>query len=188
MAFTETEAGVLAVDKAETIKELIERDGFRCMYPTSPTEFCDKPLEVEENARHSVTIDHIYPKARAKAEGWTFEQIWGLENLQLMGKACNAKKSDLLYNDDGTLPEKYRDRTIKVPRPDNCDFCMNGRLLNLDETCPLCYSGPQPATFPKVLQRTPKECDHHAFHCWMCLVHQPELRVPAYEDVFGVED
>lgn len=186
MAIIETEDG-LVVDKAATVQELIARDGLRCMYPISATEFCDKPFDPHENDRHSITIDHRYPKARAKAEGWSFEEIWGLDNLQLMGKSCNARKSDLLYNEDGTLPEKFRDRSIKVPRPENCDLCMNGRLLNLDETCPMCYSGPQPASFPKAMQRSPKECDHDVYHCWGCVTGLTAERRPAIETVLGAD-
>lgn len=176
----------MMVDKEATILELIERDGYRCMYPVSATEFCDKPFDTDENGRHSVTIDHIYPQARAKVDGWSFEEIWDLTNLQLMGKICNAKKSDLIYNEDGTLPSRGRERTIKLPRPENCDLCLNGRLLFPDEVCELCGSDAQPKAWPTSLQREPKKCDHSTYHCWMCLVHEPSLRVPAIQRIaFG---
>lgn len=171
----------IMVDKATTIQELIDRDGLRCMYPVSVDKLCDKPFDEEEDAKHGITIDHIYPQARCKAEGWSFEEIWDLSNLQLMGKLCNAKKSDLLYREDGTLESRGRTKAIKLPRPEHCDLCMNGRLLLPDEYCPLCYSEAQPKTWPRTLQREPKECDHSTFHCWKCLVHEPELRVPAIQ-------
>jgi len=173
--------GKLVVDKATTIQELKDRDGFRCMYPVSADKFCDRPFDTEEDARHSVTIDHKYPQAKAKRDGWTFEEIWAIDNLQLMGKICNAKKSDLLYLEDGTLESRGRVKSIKMPRPENCDLCMNGRLLFPDEICELCYSEAQPKSYPRTLQREPKECDHSTFHCWVCLVHDPSLRVPAVQ-------
>jgi hypothetical protein len=176
----------MMVDKEATILELIERDGYTCRYPIDVGVFCDKPFDDGEDGRHSVTIDHIYPQARAKADGWTFEQIWDLSNLQLMGKICNAKKSDLLYNEDGTLPSRGRVRTIKLPRPENCDLCLNGRLLFPDEFCELCGSDAQPKAFPTSLQKTPKECDHSTYHCWMCVIDDPSLRVPAIQRIaFG---
>jgi len=104
-----------------------------------------------------------------------------------MGKLCNAKKSDLLYNEDGTLPVRGRVKAVKLPRPETCDLCMNGRLLMPDEVCPICESDAQPKSWPRSLQREPKECDHSQFHCWVCLVHDPTLRRPAYEDVFGID-
>ena len=176
----------LMVDKAKTIEELIERDGYRCMYPVDVNKLCDKPFDEEEDGRHSVTIDHIYPQARGKADGWTFEQIWDLSNLQLMGKICNAKKSDLLYLEDGTLEPRGRIRAIKMPRPQNCDLCMNGRLLLPDEICDLCGSDAQPKTLPRTLQREPKDCDHSTYVCWRCHVDDPSLRVPAIQRIaFG---
>lgn len=185
MALIVVEDRVL-VDKARTIEELTERDGYRCMYPIDIGKFCDRPFDTEEDGRHSVTIDHIYPQAKAKADGWTFEQIWDLSNLQLMGKLCNAKKSDLLYLEDGTLESRGRTKATKMPRPENCDLCMNGRLLLPDEICELCYSEAQPKSWPRSLQREPKQCDHSTYHCWVCLVHDPSLRVPAIQRIaFG---
>lgn len=173
------------VDKDATILELIERDGYKCMYPIDVGVYCDKPFDEEEDGRHSITIDHIYPQAKCKADGWTFEQTWDLSNLQLMGKICNAKKSDLLYLEDGTLPSRGRARTIKTPRPELCELCQNGRLLIMDEICEWCGSEAQPKSFPKYLQKEPKECDHSTYHCWMCVVGHVE-RVPAIQRIaFG---
>ena len=176
----------LVVDKATTIAELTERDGFRCMYPIDINKFCDRPFDLEEDGRHSVTIDHIYPQARAKADGWTFEQIWDLSNLQLMGKICNAKKSDLLYKEDGTLESRGRIKATKLPRPELCEVCQNGRLLIMEEVCPYCYSEAQPKSFPKYLQREPKDCDHSTYHCWGCVTGLTADRVPAVQRIaFG---
>jgi hypothetical protein len=169
----------IMVDKETTILELMERDGYRCMYPIGPDELCPDPFDETEDGRHSITIDHIYPQAKAKSDGWSFEEIWDLSNLQLMGKRCNARKADLIYLDDGTLPPKGgRERRLKLPRPETCDLCMNGRLLFRDEICELCGSEAQPKQWPKYLQREPKECDHSTYHCWMCVVGHIQ-RVPA---------
>lgn len=151
------------LNKAEVIETLIERDGYRCLYPDCTIEFSAIP-----DHKWSITIDHIHPQAAGKADGWTPEEINHIDNLQLMHKACNAKKSDLLYNEDGTLPTRGRPRTVKTQRPEHCTLCENGRLLLMDETCPICERDPQPAAFPRYLKREPKECDHSTYHCWLC--------------------
>lgn len=171
-----------AIADKEALKlQLIERDGLKCQYPG-----CDLPFDPNPNDRHSISIDHIYPQVRAKADGWTYEEIWDLSNLQLMGRNCNAKKSDLLYDEDGNLPVSSRTRAVKAQRPENCDFCANGRLLLPGEECPECFSGPQPTRWPSSLQKTPKECDHSTYHCWFCVVEAPDLRIPAIQRIaFG---
>ena len=153
------------VNRKEILVNLIERDGAVCQYPG-----CDLPFTTDRNSRHSVTIDHIFPQAKARSLGWTFEQVWHIDNLQLMGRACNSKKSDRVYNDEGILPGIDRIKAIKAERPDQCATCGSGRMLLHGEICDTCGSGPQPVTAPKYLQKTPKECDHDDFFCWMCYI------------------
>lgn len=183
----ETETGLMVFDREGTINNLIARDGERCMY-----EGCTLPFDPDPNGKHSISIDHIYPQVKCNAEGWTYEQIWDETNLQLMGRSCNARKGDLVYDEEGKLPfRSFRDRTVKLPRPDNCDTCYNGRILFFGEECPDCGSGPQPRSAPKYAQKTPKECSHGwtnpADHCWMCWIGHIE-RAPASRTVFGVKE
>lgn len=173
-----TEIVMTALNKPEIIAALIERDGYVCTYPDCTVEYSTIP-----DHKWSVTIDHIYPQAKGREDGWTPEKINGLANLQLMHKACNAKKSDLTYNEDGTLPVRGRVKVTKAQRPDNCDYCFNGRALLPGEICPVCESEPMPKLHPRSLQTDPKSCDHSTYLCWMCNVMDPSLRVPAAERI-----
>lgn len=168
-------------DKEALKRQLIERDGLKCQFPG-----CNLPFDPNPNDRHSISIDHIYPQVRARADGWTEEEIWDLSNLQLMGRNCNAKKSDLLYDDDGNLPINERIKSVKLPRPEECVYCNNGRALYPGQTCDICGSLPQPINWPATLQKRPKDCDHSTFFCWLCTIDTPELRVPAIQRIaFG---
>ena len=156
------------LNKVEVIALLIERDGYRCLYPDCTVEFSAIP-----DHKWSITIDHIHPQAVGRLQGWTEDEINHIDNLQLMHKACNAKKSDLLYNEDGTLPTRGRVKVPKAERPEHCSLCENGRLLLVDpdtgpEYCPVCERGPQPLQFPRSLKREPRQCDHSTYHCWLC--------------------
>lgn len=162
---------ILEVNRKELLVKLIERDGATCQYPG-----CDLLFSTELNSRHSITIDHKFPQAKARAMGWSFDEIWSLDNLQLMGRACNSKKSDREYDDEGNLPGIDRIKAIKSLRPDQCTTCGTGRMLLYGEICDTCGSGPQPACAPKYLQRTPKECDHDDFYCWMCYIGHIERK------------
>lgn len=167
-------------NKAEVVEALVERDGYACTYPGCSVDFSPIP-----DHKWSITIDHIYPQAKAREVGWSNDEINSLENLQLMHKACNAKKSDLTYNEDGTLPVRGKVKTPKSERPMTCELCESGRLLLFNEICELCGSGPQPAAFPKYLQKEPKECDHSNYHCWLCVTGLVD-RVPAVQRIaFG---
>lgn len=176
---------MFTVDREAIVLELSYRDGWKCMYPGCEIEF-----DTDPDARHSITIDHVYPQAKAREAGWTYEMIWATANLQLMGKICNAKKSDRVYDENGMLPRRGRERTVKGQRPEWCEMCESGRLLYPGEECPECFSGPQPRAFPATLQKTPKECSHgwtnSGDHCWMCVVGFVE-RCPASATVFGIE-
>jgi hypothetical protein len=171
-------------------KQLVERDGTLCQYPGEAHE-----LDFDaETGPGEVTIDHWIPQYWCLENGWTPLEIWALSNLKLMCKRHNAYKGDRIPNEDGTLPPHPKDnltlfqrRADKTGRVDVCDTCESGRLLFAGEVCDICGSGPQPTTFPKYLQRSPKECDHRFYHCWWCTVEEPGLRTRAYEDVFGVE-
>lgn len=175
------------VDREATILMLMERDGYVCQLPG-----CDLPFDPDPNDRHSLSIDHIYPQSLARAADppWTFEQIWALENLQLMGRSCNAKKSNLLYREDGTLPFPHREpKADKSNRKPVCGTCLSGRLLLEGEICADCGSDPQPKSWPRYAQKSPKDCSHGwtnpMDHCWLCLLGDAE-RAPASRTVFGV--
>lgn len=163
--------------RAERIEHIAARDGYACFFPG-----CGGDFETAED----ITFDHWIPQSK----GGT----WHVDNLRLMHKRCNALKGDRMPNADGTLPPlpkellgKFHIRADKSGRVDVCDTCDSGRLLTLGDVCEICGSGPQPVSWPTYLKKNPKECDHHEFHCWMCVVHEPDLRTPAYEDVFGVK-
>ena len=181
--FTEVN-GIPVLDRALTVEELSKRDGFVCQFPD-----CEEPLSLDQDDKHYVSIDHIYPQVRARRDGWTYEQINDISNLQLMGRSCNGKKGDALYKDDGTLDLVIVHRTPKMPRPENCDICANGRLLLKGEVCEYCGTDPQPRSFPAYAQKKPKDCSHGWInpedHCWMCVIGHIE-RAPASRTVFGV--
>lgn len=179
---TEGRIGQFSFDRKSAIEFLIERDGFKCQYPGCTAAFSPDPDD-----RYGLSLDHIYPQVKAKSDGWTYEEIWDLGNLQLMHRVCNARKSDLTYDEDGNLPNRGgRTKSVKMPRPEACGYCDNGRALYPGQTCDICYSGPQPARWPATMQRKPKECDHKVYHCWLCVVgHVP--RIPASASVFGNE-
>lgn len=177
--------GRMVLDRVLGISILAARDGYTCTYPGCTTALSDDP-----NSDHVVTIDHIFPQARARSEGWTFEEIWDISNLQLMGRRCNARKGDALYNDDGSLPLRGRQKAEKVPRPDKCDSCNNGRLLGEDELCRVCGSQPQPITAPAYLQVPSKDCKHGwdgtPQFCWACFIGvKPRPATEAPGGAFG---
>jgi hypothetical protein len=165
------------MSRAERIRHITKRDGPNCFFPG-----CGAPFDSEED----ITFDHWIPQSK----GGT----WHVDNLRLMHKRCNALKGDRMPNADGTLPPlpkellgRFHIRADKSGRVDYCETCASGRMLINDEICELCGSEAQPKAAPKYLQKDPKECDHSTYHCWMCFVHDPSLRKPAYEEAFGVE-
>lgn len=174
-------------DRTKLVKALVKRDGWVCQYPGE-----EHPLDPNGTGKHEPTIDHRYPQSKAREDGWTEDEIWDLTNLDLMCKKHNARKSDLVYNEDGTLPSKPQSRfrlrrQRRAERREPCELCYSGRLLLIDETCPDCGSGPQPS-FPTAYQRNSNECPHSGpYSCWACMAgHAP--RVPAYIDVFDIEN
>lgn len=161
----------LLISRQEQVRIIGQRDGYLCAFPG-----CGKVLD----KANPPTIDHWMPKAWCRENGWTDAQIEALLNKKLMCKPCNAKKGHTLPNPDGTLPVKAGPaRIAKVARPEICDTCYSGRILNIGEICPDCGIGPQPARWPTSLQKRPKECNHSEFHCWMCVVDDPSLRASA---------
>lgn len=168
----------LDMTRDELIAFLKDRDGDRCTFPG-----CERPLD---DPRDPNTIDHIYPQFLAKQEGWTRAQIDDLDNLQIQHKSCNTIKGHQLPDEDGKFRISSRTpRSLKLPRPELCELCFSGRLLLPGEECPDCGSGPQPAKFPGSLQRKPKECDHSTYHCWICVVDDPTLRVSAISRIIA---
>lgn len=168
------ETEVIRIVRSELVTALIERDGDECRY-------CHRDFSQRER-----TIDHVYPQSRAFADGWTHAEVWDIGNLALACKPCNAKKGDLLLNEDGTIPSRkgrtFRySREKRAERPEVCTSCQSGRLLGPDEWCNACGSGPNPGRYPKWRQMPVKECDHDLFYCVSCTVWFPEQRRSALD-------
>lgn len=160
------------ISRSEAVEYLLKTWGNKCMYPG-----CTLPFD---SAKHGMTIDHHYPQVRAREDGWEEESIHGIDNLRLMGKSCNSKKSDFIIDEEGKLPSFDRPKRMKVIRPDLCRDCNNGRLVYPGEHCDVCGSGPRPMAAPGVFKRKPKQCSHtYPEHCALCWAVMPELRVHA---------
>lgn len=179
---TMTETQSHKVPRAELVAALRVRDGDVCAFPGC-TERLD--FSIKDGPRE-VTLDHWYPQYAGKADGWSMDEIWHLDNLRLMSKKCNARKGDRIPNEDGTLPEKatktfrYR-RDKRASRPEACESCMAGRLLGPDEWCNACGSGPNPGRYPKWRQMPVRDCDHDLFYCVACTVWFPDYRRSAID-------
>lgn len=161
--------------RAELVLALIERDGDECRY-------CHRDFTVRER-----TIDHVYPQSKGYLDGWTYEQIWSLDNLALACKPCNAKKGDRILNEDGTIP-KSKERTFRyrrdkrATRPDHaCVHCDNGHNLFMDEVCAAC--GVTAQNYPRYAKVKFSECDHAVTWCWACSIGHVE-RTGALEMLF----
>lgn len=177
-----TGTSVYIFDRGEAVSKLVERDGTTCQYPG-----CGREMDFSlKESPFEVTIDHYIPRSYGRDNGWTEDEIWDVSNLRLMERRCNAKKGDLLPNEDGTLPKRnsptfrYR-RQKRAERPEMCESCQSGRLLGPDEWCNACGSGPNPGRFPKWRQMHPGECDHDIFYCVACTVWFPEYRRSALD-------
>jgi hypothetical protein len=158
------------IPRAELVESLRTRDGDVCQYPD-----CGGPFDFDViEGPMEVTIDHWIPQYVGRAEGWTMDQIWDLDNLKLMHKKCNAKKGDRIPNEDGTLPPKPQStfrfrRQKRANRPDKpCEFCDNGHNLSIGEVCAQC--GVNAQAFPRWAKMKANECDHAAFWCWACSI------------------
>lgn len=157
------------MERTEIVARLLSRDGNRCQFP-GETHILDFSAS---SGPTEVTVDHWMPQHYGKTEGWTYEQIWDLDNLKLMCKKHNAKKGDRIPNTDGTLPEKivrkfrYR-RDKRAGRADFCVSCENGHNLAFDEVCGDCGSDAQ--RFPRWAKVRYQDCDHEIFWCWSCSI------------------
>lgn len=163
-------AGRKKISRPELVVALRKRDGDNCQYPGA-----EHPLDfsiLEGPNEH--TIDHHIPQWYGKQNGWTIEQIWNLDNLRLMCKKHNAKKGDLIPNEDGTLPEKVKSnfkyrRQRRANRPDGpCPSCNNGHDLFVGEVCADCGMNAQ--RFPMSAKVRVPDCDHEILWCWMCSI------------------
>lgn len=160
------------VSRAEIMDALAQRDGYTCRHPD-----CSLPFTKENGP----TIDHWIPLSG----GGT----WDMDNLCLMHKKCNSAKGDKMPLDDGSLPvvpKKQRvSRALKrSERPVVCEQCQSGRLLNIDEECERCGSGPMPPRYPQWSKVKPNECTHEGiWWCWACMSGVVD-RVPASRIVF----
>jgi hypothetical protein len=157
------------INRQDLIDALVARDGTRCQYPGDSHELDFSILDGPQE----VTIDHWYPQHAGRSEGWTYEQIWDLSNLKLMCKKHNAKKGDLIPNEDGTLPErnvrKFRYRRDKrADRAEVCASCENGHNLGPDEVCASC--GRDAQAFPRWAKVRYQDCDHELMWCWSCSI------------------
>lgn len=167
------------VSRDQLVADLRKRDGDMCQFPgeTHLLDFSvvDGPAEA--------TIDHWIPQHFGRENGWTWEQIWHIDNLRLMCKKHNAKKADRIPNEDGTLPERatrtfrYR-RQKRAGRPDLCVECDNGNDLAADEVCANC--GCTAKRFPRWAKVPYNECTHDIFWCWVCSI-TPDMRAGATE-------
>jgi hypothetical protein len=155
--------------RGELVSALRLRDGNLCQYPghEHPLDFTVKDGPTE------VTIDHWFPQWYGKSEGWTYEQIWDLSNLKLMCKKHNAKKGDLIPNEDGTLPEKPKStfrfrRQKRATRVGMCEICQNGHLLYENEICASCGGNGQ--AYPRTHFAKFQDCDHEIMWCQWCSI------------------
>jgi 5-methylcytosine-specific restriction endonuclease McrA len=157
------------INRSETIADLRKRDGDNCMYPD-----CGDPLDLEaKDGPLETTIDHWIPQYWCKEQGWTYQQIWDIDNLKLMHKRCNAKKGDRVPDENGILPErvvkKFRYRRDKrAERPEACTACDNGHNLLHDEVCASC--GSDAKRYPRWAKVPLKDCDHEIFWCIWCSI------------------
>jgi len=162
------------IPRAQLVADLVERDGALCQHPD-----CGQPMDLTltEGPRQA-TIDHWIPQVFGRENGWTREEIWALSNLKLMHRKCNAKKGDLIPNEDGSLPAKiaktfrYR-RDKRAERPELCTSCDNGHNLFADEVCASCGCDAQ--RFPRSAKVRFDECDHEIMWCWVCSI-TPDMR------------
>lgn len=170
----------IRIERSEIVVALRERDGDMCAYPG-----CDRKLDFSiKDGPLEVTIDHHIPQWFGKESGWTPDEIWALTNLKLMHKRCNARKGDLIPNEDGTLPEKPQStfrfrRQRRANRPDGpCEVCNNGHNLFVGEICAQCGCNAQ--RFPISAKVRYDECDHEILWCWVCSI-TPEMRPAAVD-------
>jgi 5-methylcytosine-specific restriction endonuclease McrA len=170
----------------EILAALVKRDGLVCAHPK-----CTRPLDFAGTGGDEVTIDHWMPQEWCYKNNWTYEEVWALSNLRLAHKSCNAKKGNIVPNEDGTLPERkhknlVQRRAEKAQRPEVCTACNAGRKLGPDDVCAACRSGPLPLRWNRAEEMPSHECDHELFWCQKCFF-EPELRRSAAEIILTRE-
>jgi hypothetical protein len=180
---------IITIDRPTLIRKMRERDGDMCMHPD-----CGKPLDyglIGTENKMEPTIDHWMPQVWCRENDWSFEQIWDIDNLRMMHKQCNAKKGQLIPNEDGTLPAKTRKefryrRDRREARPEICTTCNSGRTLDIDQICNVCGGGPN-MPFPTLYKVHPSECPHEGpWSCWSCMLEM-DIRTPAIVSVLDGE-
>lgn len=155
--------------RAELVAALRTRDGGTCQHPD-----CGRDIDFDiTEGPLEPTIDHWMPQYFGKSEGWTQEQIWDISNLKMMHKKCNAKKGDLIPNEDGTLPAKPQStfrfrRQKRATRVGMCDVCQNGHLLYETEICASCGGNGQ--AYPRTHFAKFQDCDHEILWCQWCSI------------------
>lgn len=147
-------------DRDILIEQVIERYGNACVLCTDKTW--------DEQGALAFSLDHWYPQVWCRQQGWTDDEIWAVDNLRPAHRVCNTRKGEILPLNDHEVVIPKKELKQKIIRPEECDTCGTGRLLFPGEYCPVCYSGAQPSTMPKMLQRDPKECDHSKYICRNC--------------------
>ena len=73
-----------------------ERDGHPCQ-----CQHC----KAENRTKLATEVDHVIPKAKARAMGWTDQQIDADSNLQSINTDCHARKT---IEDRGGTPKPKR--------------------------------------------------------------------------------
>jgi hypothetical protein len=157
------------IPRAELVAEMRKRDGDICMHPD-----CGRTIDFDvTDGPQEPTIDHWIPQYFGKENGWTQVEIWDISNLKMMHKKCNAKKGDLIPNEDGTLPPKPQStfrfrRQKRANRSTYCDQCDNGHNLFMGEICASCGGNAQ--NFPRWAKERAPDCDHALSWCWACSI------------------
>lgn len=168
------------VTRAEIVTALRARDGDDCQYPGQAHPLNFSIIQGPQEP----TIDHWFPQRYGKEMGWTYEEVWDLDNLKIMCKKHNAAKGDRLPNEDDTLPERLGSnfrfrRHRRGTRPDGpCVDCNNGHDLFVGEICASCGCDAQ--RFPMSAKVKFPDCDHRLSWCWICSI-TPEMRPAAVE-------
>lgn len=164
---------MIKLTKKEIVEILKDRDGDRCF-------ICSGPFALREYP----TLDHWFPRSAGGSDHYS--------NLRLAHRRCNILKSDLIPNDDGTIPARERKirpadrRQVKKELQGSvCHHCNNGRKLDKEQTCNNCGSMAGPIRAPHYLKRKSTSCDHNHFWCWACSIGIVERRSALMDLIIG---
>ncbi len=159
--------------KREAIEVLAVRDGYFCWI----CHVLDRDEERDFKSNEIPTLDHWIPKS---ADYWMDREVgsWDdVTNLRLAHRKCNTWKSDMMPNEDGTLPGKKRRvkpaekrRAKKEIQESICAVCDNGRKLGEGQNCVHCGTAAGPFRAPHYLKKKSTDCDHDHFWCWACSI------------------